>query len=92
MSEMIVHGIILTKDTKSMKILYEKNNKYFIRSGKDNFKVGIQLPASYMALFTQYGFRKVNKPLPAFLDSAEMLEGATKFQLTKEGSVSYYAG
>lgn len=86
---MTVHGILLTDDIVSIRILYEKNGKYFVRRGVDKFKVGVKLPTSYMSMFTQNGFRKVLEPLPVFRDAEEMFDGSGKFALTKEGSVQY---
>lgn len=86
---MTVHGILLTEDITSIRILYEKKGKYFVRSGVDKFRVGVPLPTSYMAMFTQAGFRKVREPLPVFRNWEEMYDGASRFSLTKEGSVTY---
>lgn len=88
---MIVHGGILTKDKKSRRLVYEKNGKFFIRSGTDKCQVGIPLPTSYKTLFTQYGFRGIEGNPPAFIDANDMWENLDKFHLTSDGKIRYQA-
>lgn len=92
MSKMIVHGVKLTNDISSRKVLYEKNGKFFIRNGTDRFKRGKPTTRSYSSYFTQSGYRKMKEPLPAFRDSEEMLEGVTKFIMSEGGRVEHVTG
>ena len=89
MSKMIVHGVKLTKDTHSIRVLYEKNGNFFVRSGKDGFREGHPITSSYESLFEQWGFRKLEEPLPVFRDREEMLDGVPKFQLKNNGRITY---
>lgn len=84
---MRVEAVKITDDQSSFKIAYEKNGKYFVRSGEDNFSVGNKVHSNIESLW-KWGFRKVENP-PNFRDSDEMLQNYNKFQLKSDGSVTY---
>lgn len=88
---MTIHGVKMTKDIESMKVLYEKGEKFYIRSGRDDFEVGKPLKDSYNSLFTQWGFRKMEEPVPIFRDREELVDGVKRFEMKPDGRVSYTA-
>lgn len=87
---MYIKAIKLTKDEKSIKIVYEKNGKHYIRSGKDGFKRGIALQVKVSTLLNTWGFRKVDNA-PYFYDGSEIQENINRFALNNKGEI-YYSG
>lgn len=86
---MIVHGVKMTEDIESRKVLYERDGKFFIRSGNDDFHRGKPLGRSYRSYFTQSGYRKMKEPLPMFRDKEELAEGVRNLSVVDGGKVEY---
>lgn len=88
MSKMYIRAIRLTKDTSSIKVAYERDGKYYVRSGKDNFRKGIPLNGNPSNLVATWGFRKI-EDAPYFYDGSEIAENIGKFQMDNKGRVLY---
>lgn len=87
MSKMKVKVAKLTTDIYSTKIVYEKNGKLYVRSGKDGFKIGQPVQSSIQSL-KLWGFKEVHNA-PIFRDGEEMFQNINKFELKQDGSAVY---
>jgi len=88
MGKMKVLAIKMSGDPHSMRVVYEKDGKTFMRTGEDGFESGRPLKAPLPALLNKWGFRKVDNP-PEFRDSEELVDGLTGFELKNSGTVVY---
>lgn len=88
---MTIKAIKLTADKASIKVIYEKDGRLFIRTGDDKFKTGVPLQASLRSYMSKWGFRKVTEA-PRMADGAEIEENIHRFQISpSDGSVSYHS-
>lgn len=88
MSRMIVVAIKLTGDIDSMKIVYERNGRLFVRSGSDGFSVGKPLQSPLRGL-GKWGFKLV-EPNPEFRDAEEIIDNLDRFSMKNDGTIQYY--
>ena len=88
MSKMRVVGVKLTQDPHSTKVAYYKGDKLYIRTGKDNFRVGNEVTHDKVSLYTKWGFRKVDNP-PILMDAQGIIDNLPKFHLSQSGSITY---
>lgn len=89
MSKMTVQAIKLTDDIESIKVVYEKNGKLYVRNGSDGFAKGI-ISRTGLSALGKWGFYKVEEPYPQFRDAEELINGLDKFQMDSQGKVKYY--
>lgn len=88
MNKMKVVAIKLDSEPISIKVLYEKAGRLYIRTGKDGFASGKPAPAPITALVNKWGFRKIENP-PEFRDAEEIIDSITRFALHNNGKVHY---
>lgn len=87
---MYIRAIKITKDVASIKVAYDKDGKYFVRTGEDGFKKGVQIHGTPNDLVTTWGFRKV-EDAPFFYDGEEIAENIHKFQMDNKGKIHYHS-
>lgn len=88
---MKVVAVKMNDEPISMKIVYEKNGSYYIRSGADGFSRGEPIKCPVKALLNKWGFREVINP-PEFRDSDEIVDSITGFGQKSDGTIEYYPG
>lgn len=84
---MKVLAIKLTTDIDSIKVVYEKNGRTYVRSGVDGFTVGQPLGAPVRSLGKR-GFSVV-EPNPVFKNAEELIDNLDRFHMKSNGTVTY---
>lgn len=90
MGKLVVEGVKLSTSPLSTKVLYQKDGKYFIRSGADEFAKGDPIRQHVSAYFTKWGFRQLVDSRAEFWDGQELARSIDKFQPVAGCKVKYY--
>jgi hypothetical protein len=85
---MLILAMKLTTDIHSIKIVYEKKENLYMRSGDDGFKNGKVVQTNLKAIIDKWGFRKIDNP-PEFKDADELLDNLDKFSVSNNGMITY---
>ena len=85
---MRITAIKLTEDIDTVRVLYEKGDKKYIRSGADHFETGTPMQGADVSPLTKWGFRTVENP-PEFRDASEIKNSVSKFHIQNTGTVKY---
>ncbi|AYP68559.1 hypothetical protein EalM132_00045 [Exiguobacterium phage vB_EalM-132] len=86
--KMYVKAVKFTKDPSSLKIVYQKGEKLYVRSGESNFSVGKLVKVPLGALLANMGYCKVESA-PYFYDGNEIRENLSNFVMGSNGKATY---
>jgi hypothetical protein len=88
---MEVVAMKLTTDIFSAKVVYKKDGRLYLRSGKDGFTSGEPLQTTLSGVMAKWGFRKVANP-PTFRDGNELKQNITNFAMNSDGTIQFSRG
>lgn len=88
MSRMYIKYMRVTKDESSIKVAYEKDGRFYVRSGKDGFSRGVPIKGEGTSTLATWGFRTVNRA-PYFYDGEEIKQNISRFSMNRDGTVDY---
>lgn len=85
---MYIKAVKLTQDHHSIKVVYQKGDKVFVRNGSDKFSRGTVVNTPLSALVNNMGYQKVESA-PYFYDGKEISENIHKFSRGANGTALY---